>query len=128
MVEKKTFTKRKDFWIIAALLMIALAVWVVLTMLNWGKTGPYAEITYQGQLEKVLYLSEPQTYSLSENPQVQFEVKDNAISFVHSDCPDQVCVHTGWLSGAGQFAACLPNDVLLWVNSDEQGGPDITVK
>ncbi|MEI8198800.1 MAG: NusG domain II-containing protein [Eubacteriales bacterium] len=39
-----------------------------------------------------------------------------------SDCPDQICVHTGWLTSAGQTAVCLPFKVVLKVISvDSQG-------
>ena len=39
-----------------------------------------------------------------------------------SDCPDQICVHTGSLSSAGQTAVCLPFKVVLKVVSvDSQG-------
>lgn len=40
-----------------------------------------------------------------------------------SDCKDQICVHTGWLTSAGQTAVCLPFKVVLKVISvDAQGG------
>jgi len=39
-----------------------------------------------------------------------------------SDCPDQICVHTGWLTSTGQTAVCLPFKVVLKVVSvDGQG-------
>ena len=39
-----------------------------------------------------------------------------------SECPDQICVHTGWLTSAGQTAVCLPFKVVLKVISvDSQG-------
>lgn len=33
--------------------------------------------------------------------------------FLRSSCRNQVCVHRGWLSHAGDAAACLPNGVSL---------------
>ena len=33
--------------------------------------------------------------------------------FVSSPCPNQYCVHQGWLSHTGQAAICLPNRVSL---------------
>jgi hypothetical protein len=32
---------------------------------------------------------------------------------LQSDCPDQVCVRTGWLTRAGQAAVCVPARVTL---------------
>lgn len=33
--------------------------------------------------------------------------------FKQSPCPNQYCVHQGWLSHAGQVAICLPNQISL---------------
>lgn len=39
-----------------------------------------------------------------------------------ADCPDQICVRTGWLTSAGQTAVCLPNKAVLKVISVDGGG------
>ena len=35
------------------------------------------------------------------------------VRFEHAPCPNQYCVHQGWLSRAGQAALCLPNQVSI---------------
>lgn len=35
------------------------------------------------------------------------------VRFESSPCPNQYCVHQGWLSRSGQVAICLPNQVSL---------------
>jgi len=46
-----------------------------------------------------------------------------SVCIASSDCPDLICVHTGWLTSAGQTAVCLPFKVVLKVISvDSQGG------
>jgi hypothetical protein len=45
----------------------------------------------------------------------QIEVRGGRARVVASPCPDQLCVNFGWRSREGQFAACLPNRVLLVV-------------
>lgn len=37
------------------------------------------------------------------------------IRISQADCPDQVCVQTGWVSRQGQLAACVPGHVILKV-------------
>jgi hypothetical protein len=39
--------------------------------------------------------------------------ENGRIRFDDSNCPDKICVHTGWLDRAGQSAACLPNKTLI---------------
>ncbi|MGB5177791.1 MAG: NusG domain II-containing protein [Gammaproteobacteria bacterium] len=41
------------------------------------------------------------------------EVRNNRVRFVSSPCIKQVCVHSGWLTNAGEFASCLPNQISL---------------
>lgn len=45
----------------------------------------------------------------------KIEVHDGRVRFVSSPCPNQICVHSGWLKKAGDVAACLPNKVSLQV-------------
>lgn len=43
------------------------------------------------------------------------EVKDSAVRFKHSPCPNKTCVHQGFISKNGEWAACLPNDVFILI-------------
>ena len=40
-------------------------------------------------------------------------INNGQVHFKQSPCPNQYCVHQGWLSHAGQVAICLPNQVSL---------------
>lgn len=46
------------------------------------------------------------------------EVSDGRIRVKDSGCPDQICVNSGWLSSAGQTAACVPAAVAVRVTGD----------
>ncbi len=39
---------------------------------------------------------------------VHLQVKDGAIAFLDSQCPDHVCEQFGWLDKDGAWAACVP--------------------
>ena len=41
------------------------------------------------------------------------EAEKGRIRFKEASCPDQVCVHTGWISRTGQIAVCLPGNVII---------------
>jgi hypothetical protein len=45
-------------------------------------------------------------------------IEKGRIRFEESDCPDLVCVHTGWLDKTGSFAACLPNKSLIMIKGE----------
>jgi hypothetical protein len=40
-------------------------------------------------------------------------IEQGKVRFKQSPCPNQYCVHQGWLSLAGQVAICLPNQISL---------------
>ena len=52
-------------------------------------------------------------------------IHDNHAWVESSPCDNQVCVAAGYLYGRGEFAACLPNYVLVLIEGyDEPGKPD----
>lgn len=52
------------------------------------------DITYQGHVNTV-------------------EIKDHKIRVKEADCPDQTCVHMGWLSSASMPIVCLPHKLVI---------------
>lgn len=42
---------------------------------------------------------------------------DGRARFLSSDCRDQICVHAGWLENGGDWAACLPNRIIIRLDS-----------
>lgn len=44
---------------------------------------------------------------------VHLQVKDGAIAFQDSQCPDHVCEQFGWLSQKDAWAACVPAGVYV---------------
>lgn len=50
-------------------------------------------------------------------------IKDGQACFEDSPCPNKTCVHSGFISENGSWAACLPNDVFIRVESD--GDPEV---
>lgn len=106
---------------LAALLLIAaagIAVWF--GMKNSEREDPTAEIIQDG---KVL-----RTVSLVENTEFIIEcadgyntvtIKNGAVMISAADCPDQVCVRTGAISGGAVPIVCLPHRLeIRVVNGD----------
>ena len=50
---------------------------------------------------------------------VHLQVKDGAIAFLDSQCPDHVCEQFGWLSEQDAWAACVPAGVYVTVQAAE---------
>ena len=49
--------------------------------------------------------------------------EEGHIRFSEADCPDQICVKTGWISRYGQIAACAPGHLILKIEGDPEQQP-----
>jgi len=124
----RKFSIKRDL-IIIVLLLLAAAADMLLRSFGGGnpKPGVYAEIRLNGELDRIVYLSEDLVFSPTALPAVVLEVRGGGIAFKSSDCPDQLCVNMGRQHTPGGFAACLPNNLILRVYSKDGGGIDASV-
>ncbi len=49
-------------------------------------------------------------------------VESGRVCISHASCPDQVCVHQGWISDSTLPIVCLPNEIILEITG---GGADL---
>ena len=82
---------------------------IILDTIQLDKMSEHYEITYSGEYPGTI------------------EAYNGKIRFSHTDCPDQVCVNTGWIDRPGQIAVCLPAGVIIKVQG-AQTGVDIIVR
>ncbi len=115
-MEKRKFFNKKDIVIIALIILAG----IFLMYLMPGERGSRALVIYNGREIDSLPLDEDMIYRPEVNENVEIEIKDGRVRFLSSDCPDKICVNTGWLEKAGQSAVCLPNRLSVTVS----GGKD----
>lgn len=82
---------------------------IVLDRIELDKISERYVITYSGKYPGII------------------EVNNGKIRFSHADCPDQVCVNTGWIDKPGQIAVCLPAGVIIKIEG-AQTDVDIIVR
>ncbi len=128
------FIKKTDIIIISILLLLAISLWAFYAVNKNKEPAKYAEIYYKSTLIKRvdLTLSQDYTFSPTQNPNVIFHVfADGSICFEQSDCPDKVCINTGRLSKTGEYAACLPNSLIIKIvsaNNRDSDKADIIIQ
>ncbi len=52
------------------------------------------------------------------------QVRDGKVAVIDADCPNHVCVRTGWRSRAGEVIVCVPNKTIVRILKEEQKGVD----
>lgn len=104
----------------AALALAALSS--LLFLLRGGDVrpaGPVAVIQVNGEelMRIELEKAGDGAFSIADTAgkQITFEIRDHAIRFLSSDCPDKICVHSGFQRRDGDVACCLPNQTVLIV-------------
>ena len=115
----------------ADLILLAAAAAVCLVLLLWqhsaGNADCTAVIEQDGQELRRISLSaltQEERIDLGGDCHVVLLVEPGAISFLSSDCPDQICVRTGKLTKPGQAAVCLPARISVRLEGESEGGAD----
>ncbi|TPW14000.1 MAG: hypothetical protein FD130_1465 [Halothiobacillaceae bacterium] len=105
---------RADYGVV----LLALLLLTVLYSHFWGGSGEgeFAHIVATGQPELVIPLNQEREVTIN-GPlgATKVVVKEGRVRFTESPCRGKQCVVSGWLSHNGDFAACIPNRISLYV-------------
>ncbi len=110
------------------ILIVSIAVIAVLFM-AWNTYGvsPGQQITavikQNGNLIKQINLNDlknPEYINLNNGINQVILAEKGRIRFLESDCPNQTCVKTGWLTKSGDRAVCIPSKVVITIAGDNK--------
>ncbi|MCL2045778.1 MAG: NusG domain II-containing protein [Oscillospiraceae bacterium] len=91
----------------------------------------YAKVYQDGILIATLDLSaydEPYTFVVQwESFENVIEVENGRIRIAHADCPDNFCVHQGWISGGARPIVCLPHRLIIQLENPTKPQVDAIV-
>ncbi|MDD5938745.1 MAG: NusG domain II-containing protein [Clostridiales bacterium] len=126
---KKPLSNR--FWL--TLLAAALILCAVAAVFLFSRTasGTVAVITLDGETVEEIDLSAvSESYTLTFTGKSGItdvvEVSPGKIRVKEADCPDQICVHQGWIETGVAPIVCLPNALVIQIQ-DSGDGPDAVV-
>ena len=110
---------RTDY--IVVILALCALPWLYIKLWTADETAMNVVISTHDNKKIILPLSENKTVSvtgpLGENI---IEIKDHKARFINSPCPNKICIHSGWLEGINDIAACLPNGVSVSIGGKHQ--------
>ena len=91
--------------------------------------GRVCHVMYEREDVMTLPLDTDGVFTFEQHRNIVFEVRDGRVAFIASDCPDQICVHTGFIGEPGQLAACLPNRTSIRIDANGAiNAPDAVVR
>ena len=114
---------KKSFSVVGDILVVIFCLsLVLLSVLHIAgrKNGSSSMLVIFSAGEKYIYpLDRDGVYEIKGKIGVStISVKDGAASFLDSPCPNKTCVMSAPVSKNGEWAACLPNDVFIRIESD----------
>ena len=117
---ERSVMSKKDLLLIGGILLLSLLLGGFFLLRQGDNTG-VAALSVDGKIVALYDLAkeENQLIDLEErySVPVTLEIRDGAICFAHSVCPDHICENYGFISREGETAVCMPNRTALTVYS-----------
>lgn len=106
---------------IALVLMLGIIISVIWLWNGYheNKQTLVAEIVRNGQVVGKIDLNkiETQEYiNLTDGIKMTILAEKGRIRVLQSECPNQICVNTGWLTKPGDVAICAPGDTIVIID------------
>lgn len=120
---KRTFDcaivkKRKELLLFAGILVIAGTA--LLIQLAGRETGGRISVWQEGELLMEQPLSEEGEWKIAaaDGGYNVIQVRDGKAAVTEADCPDAVCVNSGWISYRGESVICLPHKLVVRIEGE----------
>lgn len=113
--------KRNDFVLIGVVLLAAL-LFAGYHFLSADPKAGRVRVTVDGEDYGIYELSEEQTIDI--NGTNTLVIAGGEADMTDADCPDKLCVHQRAVSRDGESIICLPNKVVVSVESRESSDLD----
>ncbi len=108
---KKPFTAA-DLILLGVLVTLALSSYFALDSISGD--GDVVIVEVQDRVVQKLKLNEPGDFAIQGiEGQVHLKVDNGRVAIVEADCPNRICVRTGWRFRSGEVIVCVPNKTIV---------------
>ena len=102
---------KKEILILLGIIAAALIALLVINLTS--HEGKRAVITIENSIVKEVALTDSGEFTVDGIYNVTFEVSDGSIRIKENDCPDKICVDTGWISKTNERIICMPKKLIV---------------
>ena len=115
--------KKGDIILISGILMAVIAGYILMSIYESYNMNEHkvAVIKQNNIILKSIDLDslvEPEHFKVTGTYSETILIEKGRIRFEEANCPDLLCVKTGWLSKKGDTAACVPNRTVIKIAGD----------
>jgi hypothetical protein len=112
-------------WDVSAAVIVCACIAASFTLLP-GTEGSAVLVEVAGRTVEKLDIHEDREVTIrGEKGEMRVEVRDGRVRVVEADCPNRICVRTGWRSREGEVIVCVPNRTVIRIlgkENNEVGG------
>ena len=113
--------KKKDF-IFIAVVLIAAGLFFGYNKIKDMKGTDTVQIYSDNELYREVPLNEDCEFRIENNGGYnEVIIHDGGVEVTDADCPDKVCVHTGFINKPSQSIVCIPNKLNIIIKSENGG-------
>lgn len=102
--------KKREFLITVCIVLAAVLLWFVIRLAS-PHSAASIRITVDGNEFGVFSLAKDRTIPIGDTNVC--EIRDGKAHMVSASCPDQICIHQGYIDENGGVITCLPNRVVI---------------
>ncbi len=116
--------KKNDIILIGVIVLLALAVILFLNLSR--KEGSRVVVTVDGKPYQSFDLNTDTTFTVEDGNggYNSFMIKNGSVDMFKASCPDKICVNHKPIHYNHETIVCLPNKVVLTIESAENSGVD----
>ena len=114
--------KKNDVMLILIILVIA-GLCLLLHRIVGAKSADYITVKVNGKIEGVYSLADDREIELNHGSNI-LKIKNGKADMVSADCPDQLCVKQKAISKNKESIICLPNKIIVEVDSHQNSQYD----
>jgi len=99
----------------AVAIILSLTVFLLFSWYGVKRDGDTGYLVVEDNTGEYLYPLSEDRDILLEGPvgESLIRIENGRAGFAHSDCEDSLCVQMGTIGSAGEWAACLPNQIFI---------------
>ena len=116
-LKQKVNLQKKD-WILIGIILFVAGMAFLLHEFIGGKGAGCVTVKVDGEIQGVYRLSEDQEIEINGGTNT-LKINNGTADMTWADCPDKLCVNQRAVSKSGESIICLPNRVIVTVDSSE---------
>lgn len=116
------FNIRKKDWILIGVIVVIAALSFLMHQVLQGAGSGKVTVKVDGAIEGVYDLNDDQKITINDSNVVV--INNGKVNMIEADCPDQLCVKQRAISKNHESIICLPNKVVVEIQSSAESTMD----